>query len=303
MSIRINTNIQSLFAQRALARNTFALQKNIERLSTGFKINRAADDAAGLSISNKLTSQIRGLSQAYKNAGDGISLIQTAEGGLEIIGENLQRIRELMVQAANGILSVNELNAIQREINSRIELIDDISRDTQFNGIDVLQSSQDIVLQTGYSDGDTTTINMVGLVPNSGIFVDVFATSGFGELSENTAITLADLRIAGSTVLSYNFVNATNGTITDVDTMINNVSRMRSYLGSMNNALESKMDYISIQEENLSASRSRIRDVDVARESSELVKNQILQQAAASILAQANAQPNIALQLLPGFRS
>jgi flagellin len=302
MSIRINTNIQSLFAQRALARNTFALQKNIERLSTGFKINRAADDAAGLSISTKLTSQIRGLSQAYKNAGDGISLIQTAEGGLEIIGDNLQRIRELMVQAANGILSVNELNAIQREINSRIELIDDISRDTQFNGIDVLQSSDDIVLQTGYNDGDTTTINMVGLLPNTGIFVDVYATSGFGEISENTSITLADLRIAGSTVLSYNFVNATNGTIDEVDTMINNVSRMRGYLGSMSNALESKMDYIRLQEENLSASRSRIRDVDVARESSDLIRNQILQQAAASMLTQANAQSRLVLQLLPGFR-
>lgn len=301
MSIYINTNIQSIFAQRALARNTFALGKNIERLSTGYRINSAADDAAGLSISTKLTSQIRGLEKAYQNAGDGISLIQTAEGGLEVIQENLQRIRELMVQSANGTASVNELNAIQREINKRIEVIDDISRDTQYNGIDVLQLSNNIDLQTGINDGDTTTIEMVGLLPNSGIFVDVYASSAFGELSEGTSITLADLRIPGSTVLSYNFVNASAGSLNDIDGMINNVSRMRSYLGAKQNALESKMEYISLAQENYSASRSRILDVDVAKESSELIRHQILQQAAAAMLAQANTQPQIALQLLPGF--
>lgn len=301
MSIYINTNIQSIFAQRALARNTVALNKNIERLSTGLRINSASDDAAGLSISTKLTSQIRGLEKAYQNAGDGISLIQTAEGGLDVIQENLQRIRELMVQSANGTNSVNELNAIQREINKRIGVIDDISRDTQYNGIDVLQLSNNIDLQTGMNDGDITTIEMVGLIPNSGIFVDVYASSGFGELSEGTSITLADLRIQGSTVLSYNYVNASNGSLADVDGMINNISRMRSYLGAKQNALESKMEYISVAQENYTASRSRIRDVDVAKESSNLIRNQILQQAAAAMLAQANTQPQIALQLLPGF--
>lgn len=302
MSIKINTNIQSLIAQRSLGQNTSALNKSLERLSTGYRINRAADDAAGLSISNKLSSQIRGLTQANKNAADGISLIQTAEGGLDVIQENLQRIRELMVQAANGISSVNELNAIQREINRRIEVIDDISQETQYNGIEVLQSSQNIVLQTGYGNGDTTTIEMVGLIPNSGIFVDVYATSGFGELSEGTSIALADLRIAGSTVWSYNTVNADNGTLTDIDTMINNVSRMRSDLGAKQNSLESKIDFINIAHENYSAARSRIIDVDVAKESSNLIRNQILQQAAAAMLAQANTQPRIALSLLPGYQ-
>ena len=301
MSIQVNTNIQSIFAQRALGRNNLALNKNIERLSTGFRINSAADDAAGLSISTKLSSQIRGLNKAYQNAGDGISLIQTAEGGLDVIQENLQRIRELMVQSANGTASVNELNAIQREINKRIEVIDDISQDTQYNGIDVLQLSNNIDLQTGTQDGDITTIEMVGLIPNSGIFVDVYASSGFGELSEGTTITLADLRIAGSTVLSYNYVNASAGSLNDIDAMINNVSRMRSYLGAKQNALESKMEYISVAQENYTASRSRIIDVDVAKESSSLIKNQILQQAAAAMLAQANLQPQIALQLLPGY--
>lgn len=302
MSIKINTNIQSLIAQRSLGHNTNALNISLERLSTGYRINRAADDAAGLSISNKLTSQIRSLTQANKNAADGISLIQTAEGGLDVIQENLQRIRELMVQAANGISSVNELNAIQREINRRIEVIDDISQETQYNGIEVLQSSQNIVLQTGYGNGDTTTIEMVGLIPNSGIFVDVYATSGFGELSEGTSIALADLRIAGSTVWSYNTVNADGGSLTDIDTMINNVSRMRSYLGAKQNSLESKIDFINIAHENYSAARSRIIDLDVAKESSNLIRNQILQQAAAAMLAQANTQPRIALSLLPGYQ-
>jgi flagellin len=301
MSIKINTNIQSLFAQRSLGRSTNALNISLERLSTGYRINRAADDAAGLSISSKLTSQIRSLTQANKNAADGISLIQTAEGGLDVIQENLQRIRELMVQAANGISSVNELNAIQREINRRIEVIDDISQETQYNGIEVLQSSQNIVLQTGYQDGDTTTIEMVGLIPNSGIFVDVFATSGFGELSEGTSIALADLRIPGSTVWSYNTVNADNGTLNDIDIMINNISRMRSYLGAKQNSLESKIDFINVAYENYTSARSRIIDTDVAKESSNLIRNQILQ-AAAAMLAQANSQPRIALSLLPGYQ-
>ena len=302
MSIYINTNIQSIFAQRALARNTNALGKNFEKLSSGLKINSAADDASGLSIANKLTSQIRGLSVAYQNAADGISLVQTAEGGLDIIQENLQRIRELMVQGANGTNGVNELNAIQREINQRIKVIDDISENTQFNGIDVLQSSDNIVLQTGAREGETTTIEMVGLIPNSGIFVDVYASSGFGEMSEGTSITLADLRIPGATIFSYNYVDADDGTLDDIDGMINNVSRMRSYLGAMQNTLESKMDYISVAQENSLAARSRILDVDIAKEQASLIRHQILQQAAASMLAQANLQPQLALKLLPGYQ-
>ena len=302
MSIYINTNIQSIFAQRALARNTNALGKNFEKLSSGLKINSAADDASGLSIANKLTSQIRGLSVAYQNAADGISLVQTAEGGLDIIQENLQRIRELMVQGANGTNGVNELNAIQREINQRIKVIDDISENTQFNGIDVLQSSDNIVLQTGAREGETTTIEMVGLIPNSGIFVDVYASSGFGEMSEGTSITLADLRIPGATIFSYNYVDADDGTLDDIDGMINNISRMRSYLGAMQNTLESKMDYISVAQENSLAARSRILDVDIAKEQASLIRHQILQQAAASMLAQANLQPQLALKLLPGYQ-
>ena len=141
MAIYVNTNVQSVFAQRALGGNTFNLQKSIEKLSTGYRINRASDDAAGLSISEKLTSQIRGLEKAEQNIGDGISMVQTAEGALSIVQDNLQRIRELVVQASNGTNSDNELDAIQREINARIGTIDDISTDTEFNGLALLDGS------------------------------------------------------------------------------------------------------------------------------------------------------------------
>ena len=133
MGIYVNTNTQSVFAQRALSGNTFGLQKNIEKLSTGFRINKAADDAAGLSISEKLTSQIRGLEKAEQNIGDGISLVQTAEGALGVIQDNVQRIRELTVQAANGTNSESELAAIQREINARVTTVADIIAVTEFN--------------------------------------------------------------------------------------------------------------------------------------------------------------------------
>ena len=138
MAIYVNTNTQSIFAQRALSGNTFNLQKSIEKLSTGYRINRASDDAAGLSISEKLTSQIKGLEKAEQNIGDGISMLQTAEGSLSIIQDNLQRIRELVVQASNDTNSRNELNAIQREINARVTTIDDIATDTEFNNIALL---------------------------------------------------------------------------------------------------------------------------------------------------------------------
>ncbi|MCE2929522.1 MAG: flagellin FliC, partial [Candidatus Caenarcaniphilales bacterium] len=164
MGLVVNTNTQSMFAQRALANNTLGLQRNIEHLSTGFRVNRAADDAAGLSIANKLTTTIRGLDKSKQNAADGISLIQTAEGSLSIIQENLQRIRELVVQGVNGTNGTNEKNALQREINERVKLIDDISQATKFNGISLLYqntaATADVLLQTGADAGQTTTVTL-----------------------------------------------------------------------------------------------------------------------------------------------
>jgi flagellin len=324
MSVVVNTNTQSIFAQRALGQNTLGLQRNLERLSTGFRINRAADDAAGLSISEKLTARINGYNKAKQNASDGISMVQTAEGSLGIIQDNMQRVRELLVQGLNGTNSANEANAIQNELNERIQIITDISTSTEFNGIQLLDGTANRILQTGAEAGQTTTINFQsGVTASTGIDVDiafqstgVAATDG-GHIIEGVqdvlganlvGFSLDQIHIPGATVNAYDGTAGTdimpNPTLSGeigldvIDVIIDNVSRMRSELGATQNALESKITYLDTSSENAAASRSRIRDVDVAMESSSLVKNQILQQSAAAMLSQANSMPQIALQLL-----
>jgi flagellin len=315
MQLTVNTNTQSLFAQRALRFNTGNLQGNIERLSTGYRINRAADDAAGLSIANKLTTRIRGLEQAGKNAADGISLIQTMEGGLSVIQENLQRIRELVVQGINGTNGADEIDALQREINERVKIIDDIAQATKFNGTTLIYNNTtaaNITLQTGSDNGETSSIVLMsglsGAGSNTGIDIDITAqatgtSSDDGFLIEGgtTGLSLDRIQLSGATVESYNYATHTSNvaaTVSQIDNMIDNISRMRSYVGATQNALESKMEYMEIAMENAASARSRIQDVDVAKESSDLIKNQILQQTAAAMLAQANTAPQIALQLL-----
>ena len=317
MQLTVNTNTQSLFAQRALRFNTGNLQGNIERLSTGYRINRAADDAAGLSIANKLTTRIRGLEQAGKNAADGISLIQTMEGGLSVVQENLQRIRELVVQGINGTNGPDEIDALQREINERVKIIDDIAQATKFNGTTLIYNNTtaaNITLQTGSDNGETSSIVLMsglsGAGSNTGIDIDITAqatgdSSDDGFLIEGgtTGLSLDRIQLSGATVNSYGFVNGDHSsnvaaTVSQIDNMIDNVSRMKSYVGATQNALESKMEYMEIAMENAASARSRIQDVDVAKESSDLIKNQILQQTAAAMLAQANTAPQIALQLL-----
>ena len=304
MSLYINTNTQSIFAQRALNRNTFGLQKNIEKLSTGFRINRAADDAAGLSISEKLTSQIRGIEKAEQNIGDGISMVQTAEGSLAVIQDNLQRIRELVVQAENGTNSLNEQNAIQREINARVSAIEDIGDNTEFNGIALLDGTAGaagvVTLQTGADNGQTTTVDL------STVVIDIDTTGAAGEMSENAGFALSALKITDNNAAavsdeagSGSAVNPSTTPLLELDDMLNNVSRMRSELGAIQNSLESKAEYLNVARENAESSRSRIRDVDVAKESSNMVRNQILQQSAAAMLSQANQSPQLALSLLP----
>ena len=312
--ISINTNTQSLFAQRALGSNTFDLQKSIERLSTGYRINRAGDDAAGLSIAQGLTSDIRGTQMAKRNVGDGISAIQTAEGGIAVIQDNMQRIRELVIQGINGTNSSDEADALQREINERVNTIDEISQATKFNGITLLYDNNaataNISLQTGSNDGDTTAITLRRAVTaNAGIEVDIAqartgTTADAGSMVEGTASSFVlqgiHLGVTGMGVDSAGGVTSNNtATVSDIDQVINNLSRMRSYLGAVQNSLESKSEYLDISAENASASLSRIQDVDVASESSNLVRNQILQQTAGAMLAQANNSPQIALSLLP----
>ena len=309
MSIYVNTNAQSVFAQRALSQNTNSLQKNIERLSTGLRINRAADDAAGLSISEKLTSQIRGLEKAEQNIGDGISMLQTMEGGLGVVNENLQRIRELVVQASNGTNSRNELNAIQREINSRVTTINDISDSTQFNGNVLLDGSlgdndtatNDVNIQSGADQGQTTGIDFDDFI------IDVTGADAQDGLNASSAFDLNDLKVTDNNAASVGPQSAagtgtsaaTSNPLTGLDTMITNIATMRSQIGAQQNSLESKLEYLGVAKENAMSSRSRVLDADISKESSGFVRNQILQQSSAAMLSQANQSPQIALNLLP----
>jgi flagellin len=267
MSLRIQHNLESFDAQRQLAMNSDKMSKAMEHLSSGYRINRAADDAAGLSISEKLRAQIGGLGQANRNAQDGISLVQTAEGSLNEVHAMLQRVRELAVQYKNGTLSTEDRGAIQSEVNQLGSEIERIGQSAAFNGISLLSSSGSITFQVGASDGDTIAVSTISLGSSIGTGVFDLSTSGATDISE-------------------------------IDAAIVSVSAARTNFGVVQNRLEHTVNNLSIYEENLTASESRIRDVDMAAEFANFTKLQILQQAGTSILSQANQAPNSVLSLL-----
>ncbi len=270
MGLRVNTNIASLTSQRNLSSVTSRLQGNFARLSSGLRIATAADDAAGLGISEKMRSQIRGFNAAGRNAQDGISLVQTAEGALNEVSNILGRMRELSVQAANGTLSTDDRTTINTEFTALVSEIDRIASDTTFNGIDLLASDDSASIQVGINTGETIDVTLTG-------------TTG------------SDLGID-----SLDTTSATNASaaMTALDTAIGSVNTARGSLGADQNRLQSAYASIQNVSENLSAAESRIRDVDVAWETADLTRNSILQQAATSVLAQANTQPQLALSLL-----
>jgi flagellin len=302
MGIVVNTNTQSLFAQRALRQNTGMVQKSIEKLSTGYRINKAGDDAAGLSISNKMTTLIRGMDQAKRNIGDGIGMISTIDGALGTVQDNLQRIRELTVQALNGTNSNDERDAIQREVNERVKAIDDMGNQATFNGVNLLKGTANITLQIGASDGNSLTMyTSAGTSAATGFLINYSSTT-VGSIGEGTTLQLSAFTVGSANVktLSGNTsATATANALLNLDSMINNVSRMRSQVGAYENSLGSNMDYLDRYSESLRGARSRVQDVDVAAESADTSRAQILQQSAAAMLSQANATPQIALNLLP----
>ncbi|HYC77246.1 MAG TPA: flagellin [Planctomycetota bacterium] len=274
MSIRINTNVASLSAQRNLNKATNALMKNFEHLSTGKRIARSSDDAAGLAISSRLTAQVRSLGVASRNANDGISLVQTAEGALGEIGDALVRARELAVQSANGTLAGSDQDALNDEFANIVNQIDQIANGTAFNGKALL-------------DGTNATITLQ---------IGTGTTSGTDTLDVTlTAAASSDLSIDSLDIGSTGDAGAA---ITAIDAALDTVSAARSTLGAVQNTLYGSISAIENRQENLAAANSRILDVDVAQETAELTKNNILQQAALSILAQANQQPQAALSLL-----
>ena len=276
MGLRVNTNIASMNAQRSLALTTQRLQANYRRLSTGLRIASAADDAAGLAISERFRAQIRSTNQAVRNAQDGISLVQTGEGALNEVSNILIRMRELSVQSANGTVSGQDRDTLQQEFRDLIDEIDRIARSTTFNGVNLL-------------DGTGSTITFQ---------VGVGVTPGIDTIELSTADTLASTLGLGS--LDIGSGGLPLSAMSAVDDAINTVSQIRGSFGAVQNRLNTTIANLQIQAENLSAAESRIRDVDVAEETAALTRNSILQQAATSILAQANTQPQIALQLLQG---
>ena len=273
MGIRINTNVSSINTQRHLYNTTINFNKSMEKLSSGLRVNRAADDAAGLAISEGLRSDIRALEQASRNAADGISLVQTAEGALDEVSTILLRLRELTEQSLNGTLTDSERGYLDAEYQALLEEIDRIAASTEFNGISLLDSS-----------GGTVNIQ-VGINTNA---YDSIAVDLSTNRDSSTLGLLAAIDTAGNAATA----------MTQVLAAIDTVSAARSDFGAIQNRLESSIRNINNQAENLSAANSRIRDVDVANETSRLTSYQILQQAGISMLAQANMTTGLAMTLL-----
>jgi flagellin len=268
----INTNVKSLVAQNSLTVNNRALSKTMEQLSTGKRINSAADDAAGLAISNKMTSQIKGLNQAVRNANDGISMLQTAEGATQEITNMLQRMRELAVQAANDTYDEADRTAIADEVGELELEITRIATNTKWNGMSVLSADTTKNLQVGIENATDSAIEI--------------------ELQDMTA---SGLDVSGLDLSSH---TAAQGVLDKVDTAIASVDSFRSDLGAKMNRLNYAADNMSNVSLNTSASRSRIQDTDYAQATTELARTQIIQQAATAMLAQANQQPSAVLSLL-----
>ncbi|MCB1183261.1 flagellin FliC [bacterium] len=271
--MRINTNISSLNTQRHLAKNSVSFQKSMEKLSSGLRINRAGDDAAGLAISEGLKADIRALDQAARNAADGISLVQVGEGAMDEVSNVLLRMKELAEQSLNGTLSDTDRGYLNSEYSALQSEITRISDATEFNGVKLL-------------DGTGGTVNIqVGI-----------GTGG----SNQVAITLSGDRDATALGLTTGIDSATNATTAmgQIDTAIATVTSARSGFGAVQNRLESSIRNINMTAENLSAANSRIRDVDVASETSKMTSYQILQQAGVSMLAQANMTSSLAMALM-----
>jgi flagellin len=276
MALFVNSNISALNAQRQLINSGKSLDTSFQRLSSGLRINSAADDAAGLQISNRLTSQIQGLDQAIRNANDGISLSQVAEGAMDEITTALQRIRVLSVQSQNGINSSGDRLALQKEVSALKTEISRIATTTQFGGVKVL-------------DGNYSSTFLVGANAGQKISVNIQRTGGgYGA----SGLNLATLSIATLTGAS--------AALTKIDSAISIIDSKRADLGAIQNRFQSTIRNLSNIVENVSGARSRIRDTDFAKETAELTRSQILQQASTTILSQANQRPQSALSLLQG---
>ena len=274
MGIRINTNVASINTQRHLAKSTISFGKSMEKLSSGLRINRAGDDAAGLAISENLKADIRALDQASRNAADGISLVQTAEGALDEVSSILLRMKELAEQSMNGTLTDTDRGYLDSEYTALSDEIDRIAAGTQFNGVNLLDGNLDVDIQVGIS---TDANDQVGVALSTDMSANnIGINAGVGDAS------------AAGTAMD------------EIDDAITAVVTARGDFGAVQNRLETSIRNINMTSENLSAANSRIRDVDVAQETSRMTSFQILQQAGVSMLAQANMTTGLAMSLLGG---
>ncbi|AYY08099.1 flagellin FliC [Enterobacter roggenkampii] len=282
----INTNLLSLTTQNNLNKSQSSLGTAIERLSSGLRINSAKDDAAGQAISNRFSSNIKGLTQASRNANDGISIAQTAEGSLNEINNNLQRIRELAVQAQNGTNSASDIDSIQSEVNQRLSEIDRVASQTQFNGLKVLNSAGTISIQVGANDGEKIDITIGNKTNWSLLAAGSAGVAGGAVAASDRTVSQSGVDVLATNVLST------------IDRALKAVDNQRSDLGAIQNRFESTISNLNNTVTNLSAAQSRIQDADYATEVSNMSRAQILQQAGTSVLSQANQVPQTVLSLL-----
>jgi flagellin len=267
MSLRITHNVEAMNSYNALSKTSAAISKSMQRLSSGYRINSAADDAAGLGISESMRSQIRGLGQAQKNIQDGASMVQTAEGNLDEVHSMLQRVRELAVQYKNGSLDDNARTSIQNEVNQLASEITRIGDSASFNGINLLNSATTVSFQVGANDGQEIGVSLVDLASTVGTSYASLSTTGTTDISE-------------------------------IDTAITAVSTARANFGAVQNRLDHSLSVAASYQENLTSAESRIHHVDMADEMVALTKNQILSQAGTAMLSQANQAPQSVLRLL-----
>ena len=281
MGLRIQNNIEAFNTHRQLTASAANASKSMEKLSSGYRINRAADDAAGLGISEKMRSQISGLDQAQRNAQDGVSMVQTAEGALSEVHSMLERVRDLKVQIGNDTLADSDKESIGAEVKQIASEIGDIVSKTEFNGKKLLDGTNSFNFQVGANDGDTITLDSSTL--------SATGASGLGDI-----VALSASANGASDVASA----LTGMSISDLDTAVDNVSKQRGDYGAVQNRLEHRLSNLATYQENLTSAESRIRDVDMAAEMTKFTKLNILQQAGTSMLAQANQAPQGVLSLL-----
>jgi flagellin len=297
--MRINHNIASLNTYRQLSTNGANTAKSLEKLSSGLRINKAGDDAAGLAISEKMRGQIRGLEMASKNSQDGISLIQTAEGALNETHSILQRMRELAVQSSNDTNTDSDRAELQKEVDELAKEVTRIANTTEFNTKKLLNGAANS--SSGVTLADSLTFH-IGANENQNINLDILAmdAASLGVAGTSGANAAATGSSAAVTIdgIDISTKSAANSAITDIQTAIEDVSAERSKLGAYQNRLEHTINNLGTSAENLTAAESRIRDVDMAKEMMEFTKNNILSQAAQAMLAQSNQQPQGVLQLL-----